>query len=509
MSLETDAKKALESIKAAQVEPNKVLGKASTFSQSNSATTGLTYYDLEPGAKFLYPVLTPLRNMIPRVSGNGGIQANWKAVTRINTTGIRTGVSQASRNAVMAVQVEDKAAAYRGLGIETSVDFEAQYAAENFADARAIAAKTGLEGLMLGEEILILGGNSATALGTPSTPVLVASTTGGGIASGVVVSVIVIALTLDGYVHASLTDTVSGLQGRFTRTLADGSTDTVNGGTSAKSAAANVTTGGSGSASVTATTGVVNGAVGYAWFWGTTGNEKLGAITTINSVKITVAQGAAAGATGVLASESLFSVDASQSLHDFDGLLAQAFAANSGATIRSMATGTAGVGTPLTADGAGGIVEIDDVLKSMWDNYRLSPDTMWVSSQEAQNVSVKILTGTSASAQRFVFNTEQSMIGGGIMVRTYLNKFSMAGGSTVDVRVHPNMPAGTILFTSRTLPYPLAGVGNLIQIRTRQDYYQIEWPLRTRKYEYGVYADEVLQHYFPPSMAVIRNIANG
>ena len=40
-----------------------------------------------------------------------------------------------------------------------------------------------------------------------------------------------------------------------------------------------------------------------------------------------------------------------------------------------------------------------------------------------------------------------------------------------------------------------------MQIRTRQDYYQIEWPLRTRKYEYGVYADEVLQHYFPPSMA--------
>ena len=50
------------------------------------------------------------------------------------------------------------------------------------------------------------------------------------------------------------------------------------------------------------------------------------------------------------------------------------------------------------------------------------------------------------------------------------------------------------------LPYPLAGVGNLMQIRTRQDYYQIEWPLRTRRYEYGIYADEVLQHYFPPAL---------
>jgi len=51
----------------------------SSFSQSASATSGLTYYDLETGAKLLYPVLTPLRNSIPRVSGKGGIQAAWRA----------------------------------------------------------------------------------------------------------------------------------------------------------------------------------------------------------------------------------------------------------------------------------------------------------------------------------------------------------------------------------------------------------------------------------------------
>jgi hypothetical protein len=45
--------------------------------------------------------------------------------------------------------------------------------------------------------------------------------------------------------------------------------------------------------------------------------------------------------------------------------------------------------------------------------------------------------------------------------------------------------------------------------RARQDYYQIEWPPHARRYETGVHADEVLQHYFPPSMAVISNIAAG
>ena len=145
----------------------------------------------------------------------------------------------------------------------------------------------------------------------------------------------------------------------------------------------------------------------------------------------------------------------------------------------------------------------------MWDNYRLSPDTIWVNSQEALNISKKILAGSVNSAQRFIFNAAQDAIGGGVMVRTYLNRFSMSGGSTLDIRVHPNLPAGTILMTARSIPYPLSGVGNVFQIRARRDYYQIEWPLRARRYEYGVYADEVLQHYFPPSLAVISNIANG
>ena len=167
---------------------------------------------------------------------------------------------------------------------------------------------------------------------------------------------------------------------------------------------------------------------------------------------------------------------------------------------------TSGTGTPLTSDGSGGIVEIDATLKQMWDAHRLSPDTIWVSSQEALNVSRKIVSGAAATAMRF---TTDDLVGGGTMVRTYLNRFSMQGGSALDIKVHPNMPAGTMLLTTSVLPYPLAGVGNLMQIRTRQDYYQIEWPLRTRRYEYGVYADEVLQHYFPPAMAVITNIGNG
>jgi hypothetical protein len=123
-----------------------------------------------------------------------------------------------------------------------------------------------------------------------------------------------------------------------------------------------------------------------------------------------------------------------------------------------MASGSPGTGAPLTSDSAGGIIEIDTVLKSMWDNYRLSPDTMWVNSQEALNISRKILSGSQTAAQRFVFESSQDLVGGGIMVRTYLNRFSMQGGSVIDIRVHPNMPAGTILMRRRHCPIHLPGL---------------------------------------------------
>lgn len=472
--------------------------KAGTFTQPSSATDGLNYYDLELGAKFLYPVLTPLRNEIPRASGKGGIQANWRAVTGINTAGQRIGVAVGQRNAYQAISYADYLAVYKGIGIETSVDFEAQYAGMGFDDIRGIASKVGLEACMLGEEYQILGGNTSMALGTTPTPTLSAATTGGSLATQTL-SVICAALSFDGFLNGSVS---GGVQASISRTNADGSSITFGGGTAQKSTNATVSVTGS-TGSVAASVTAVQGAVGYAWYWGAAGSELLGAITSINSVVVT------ATATGTQTAASLPSSDQSTNSLAFDGLLTQALKSGQNAYVAAQATGTAGTGTTLTSDGAGGILEIDAALKNRWDNYRLSPDTIWVNSQEANNISKKILAGNSNAAQRFVFATEQGNLTGGVMVRTYLNKFSMAGPKDLVIRVHPNMPPGTILMTSKTLPYPLSNVGNLMQIRTRQDYYQIQWPITTRQWQYGVYADEVLQHYFPPAMAVITNIANG
>ncbi|MCI0734663.1 MAG: hypothetical protein L0Y50_00040, partial [Beijerinckiaceae bacterium] len=341
MTMQTDVQDVLDRLKTAQQKP---LGdprfkslsalEKSTFSQSASTTSGLTFYDLELGAKFLYPVLTPLRNMIPRVSGKGGIQAAWRAITAVNSTGLRFGVSAANRGGVMAVKTQDYTATYKGIGVETSVDFEAQYAGQEFDDVRALAAKTGLEALMLGEEAMILGGCTSTPLGTTPAPTLTALTTGGTLAAQTW-SVICAAMTLDGIMNGSI---VGGVQGAITRTNADGTLDPFGGGVAKVSSSASVATTGA-TGSINASVAPVTGALGYAWFWGTAGAEKLGAITPINSVAITAA------AAGAQVASSLGPNDNSTNALAFDGLIYQALIPGSGSYVSSMPSGQPGVGT--------------------------------------------------------------------------------------------------------------------------------------------------------------------
>lgn len=468
------------------------------FTMPANATTGINYYDLEAGAKSLFPVITPLRNRIPRVGAPGGTQANWRAITGINVNNIVAGVSDGNRSAVVTTSTQDYTAAYKQIGLEDFVTFGADLAARSFDDVKAISARNLLYALMIEEEKMLLGGNNSLQLGTTGTPSLAASTTGGSLATATY-SVICVALSFDGFRTGSV---AGGIQAAVSRTNSDGSTDNYGGGSAQKSASATVAVTGP-TGSIGATVALKTGAVAYAWFWGAAGAEVLGAITTINSVVIT------ATATGTQTAASLPSSDQSTNSLEFDGLLTMNANSAYGGYYVQQATGTAGTGTPLTSDTEGGITEIDVALKYFWDVYRLSPTDIFVSSQEQQNIYKKILTSTTANSQRFVYNVEQGMLAGGAMVRSYLNKFSMSGAKDIPIHLHPNMPPGTIMFFTDTLPYPLSNVSNVLQVRTLRDYYQIEWPYRTRKYEYGVYSHEVLQNFFPPAFGVITNIGNG
>lgn len=483
----------LKLVKEAQGQPNDALAKAIT------QATGLVAYDLRAPALSLVPVLTPLRNRLPRVGGEGGTAINWNAITAINSGKTSAVVSEGNRGGMIATTVTPFVAAYKGIGLEDSVTFEADYAGVNYQDAKATAALNLLRAVMIAEEALLFGGNSSMALGTTPTPTLATATAGGAIATGTAVSVICVALAHDGYSRASL---AGGLVAQIAKTNVDATVDTVGGGVAQKSAAATVTTGAGSTNVVTGSVAVVPGAVAYAWYAGTAGAERLAAITTINSVVLTALPGASQLASALPAADN------STNALAFDGLLTFASKAANGGYVAAMPTGTAGAGTPLTSDGAAGIVELTAAFRFFWDMYRLSPDRILVNAQEQQNIAKKVIAGGGAPLFRFTQGADAAHVGltGGLVVKEILNPIT---GTMVQVEVHPNAAPGTLLFEADTVPYPLSGVANVKEVVCRRDYYQLEWPLRTRKYEYGVYADQVLRVKVPFTLGTLSNIGNG
>ncbi len=502
-----DVNQTLGLVKDALAKAQNAADLAKSWTQSGSATTGLTAYMLEAPAKTLYPVITPLRNQLPRVGGGTGIQANWRAVTKINANNMFGGVSEGNRGGVLSTTTKEYLAAFRTLGMEDWVSFEADLAAQGFDDVKARAVQGSLQSLMEYEEKVILGGNASVALGTTPTPTVSTTASGGTIAQGTTVYVRCVALSLEGYMAASAGNAVLA---QITRTNADSTTDNYGGGAAQASASATQATAGSGGSvhTVNASVTPVTGAVAYAWYAGTTDAPAslfLAGVTTINSIVITAVPTAPAQALPT----DLASNDRSTNALIFDGFMYLAAKSNSGAYWQALPTGTVGTGTSLTADGAGGIAEIDTALAWFWANHRLSPNEIWVSAQEMATLRKKALAGVANGAHRFTFNVQQGTITAGSMVRGYLNPYSMAGAQEIPIKLHPNLPSGTMLFLTHQLPYRMSGVDAVARILTRREYYQLEWPLRTRKYEYGVYVDEVLQHYFPPSIGVITNIAAG
>lgn len=483
------------------------LGKQNDdIAKTVSTSTGLVAYDLQGPSKNLVPINTPIRNRLPRVGGGLGLATNWKAIQALTGSGFDAmgWVAEGQRTGRMSYSAVNKAASYVTIGEEDQVTFEAINAGRTFEDVRATGTMRVLQKMMLKEENALLFGNKSLNLGTPATPTLGAAGSGATLPA-LTYSVIVVALTGEGFRGASL---ANGVPLSSTITGADGQTYTLNGGSSIKSAAATqaVTLGQILSCSTTA----IVGAMGYAWFVGAAGAEKLEAITTINSATFSAPLlGTGQAATAVTAGDK-----SSNSSLAFDGLLTTAFLGGSGAYVKQLATGTAGTGTVLTASGRGTVNEIDTMLQSMWDNYQVSPTVLYMNSQELKNVSTKCLTGASSAPLLQIFTPPgegyAGLMAGGV-VGFYFNPFAMNGGIKIPVMIHPSLPAGTIIGWCENLPmqYQSNGVPNVAEVKTRQDYYQIDWPLRTRAQEFGVYAEEVLAVYAPFAMGVITNIANG
>ncbi|MGH7039894.1 MAG: hypothetical protein ACREE1_17355 [Stellaceae bacterium] len=490
----------LDLVKGALANPDDQLAKAISLG------TGLVAYDLQAPAKNLYPVVTPIRNRLPRVGGGTGTATNWRQVNAIIGSGFDAmgWVPEGQRSGQMSYSTTSKSAAYVTIGEEDSATYEAISAGRGFEDIQARMTFRLLQKMMLKEEMAILAGNASLQLGTPGAPVLSASGSGATLPAATY-SVIVVALTLEGYQNSGV---MAGVATVKTIPGADGKTFTLSGGSSNKSANATqaVTLGQTLFASVTP----IQGAVAYAWLVGAAGSEVLQAITTINSAAFSVPL-----LSGTQAATAITADNSANPNYAYDGLLTTAFKPGSNAYVNVMATGTAGTGTPLTASGRGSIVEIDTMLETMWSDFELSPTVLYVNAQELKNITGKVLSNASGPLLHYDVRTDGSegeyAITASGFVSFYYNPFAIDGGLRIPIRIHPRVPPGTIIGWAENMPiqYQSNEVPNVAEMKTRQDYYQIDWPIVTRQRQVGVYAEECLCVYAPFALGAITNIGNG
>jgi len=498
------------------------LAKADTVDQN----TGLVWYDLSRIVQEMHPFkqLIPLISSLPRVPADGGTAHRWKRVTGINVNNVSIGVPEGERAAASAITVQDQLASYKTMGLEGSVSWEARLAALNLKpDAQGVTIQATLQGVMIGEEQTLIGGNASTPLGITPTPTLTAAGTTSAL-SNVPYYLVCVALSHAGWRTGSM---ANGIPGQVTLTSTTGTITNVGGGSAQPSAQATITP--TAGQIITATVTPVVNAVAYAWYFGTTtGAARLQGITTTNQAKFSSVPSTVNQLITALQVNGAFQDNSTNTLLP-DGILSQINGSVSGSApgtamatnpnlpvVASGTLGYAGSGA-LIFQGASGnagltiagtsIVEFDAVFQAAYDQYKIGFDRILVSSTDLNsNIAQFLNTASTNNSLRMVFEADSgsgSQIVAGRAVNAYKNKIY---GNTLPIETHPNLPPGTILFWSDRSPYPLSGVANILEARVRQDYVQVSWPLRTRRNEYGVYVDETFALYFAPAFAILTNI---
>jgi hypothetical protein len=487
------------------------LVKATT--QGWSVGTGAVGLLLEPRLINLFPVLSPIRNWMSRHgSPNGATAVQWRAITGINVNSLKPGVADGLRNSVVSTAERDRIQSFKSFGYDDFVTIDAQDSAANIYDLRAEASANLLAAVMAtGEEPLILGGN-VTAIGKPAafTAVDGATAVAGPFTAATAYDFAVSALTHFGYAagatgHASA-DALDETDGQTLTTY----------------------TSGSGKTSPILSIPAVRGAVAYNVYIGAHSGTKYYAFTTTaTKVTIVTAAGAATmAATPATYTAALYgtpvvlaalpgsgnvpnSADQTADALAFDGLLPQ-IEANAGSQYYDATAHYQGggyyadlKGGTYTSDGGNGIVELDAMLKGLWDTSRIGPTRIYVNSQEAESWGKLIVqAGAGVGTYRWTqqVNADGSVTGG-LVADSYRNKFT--GPRIIPIEIHPYLAPGTVLALAERLPFPRANVPSAFQLEVLREYTQYEWAMVQRRWEFGIYARECLKVYFPAGCGVI------
>ena len=145
-----------------------------------NSQSGFNFYLLEAPAKAIVPVITPLRNMLPRRSGKGAPSVNWKAITSFDTNRSLGVLNEGAVPTSVNYQVANLNNIMATLALSNSVTFQAQWRARGLeSDLRARRTAELLYQLMMLEERWLL--TASQYLMPPALPVMATATSGGTI----------------------------------------------------------------------------------------------------------------------------------------------------------------------------------------------------------------------------------------------------------------------------------------------------------------------------------------
>jgi hypothetical protein len=472
------------------------IAKAQTTGITSS--TGVVSYDLS-GVVSLIPVVTPMREKVARVkSPNGNPYAVWRALLNLNNaqSSPTPGLDYAANEVLFSEQ--DFQAKYQAIGYAGFVTQDAFDLAQGIFDPYANATFQTLNQCLIGEDRLLVGGQSF-ALARPAAPTITQAATGGSIGA-TTVYVGVAARTGYNYFYGG----GNSRGNSASTTFASGSTN-----------------------KVTATIPAVRGAVAYDWFQSANGTTwYYHSTTTVASVVMTsvISANAAANTTLVDLNSTIPTFlasgdNGSAQANNIDGLLAT-LTGDYNSTGQFVQSGSAtanpsqfidGGGAALSLSG-GSVTQIETLFAQIYGAVKASPTALMVSPNTAQSIANLVLGSTAAvtylqtDAEGRVNTTAGGRVGQ--IVNT------PAGGTLVPIEVHPSVVDGTIIARTDRVPFPQSGISSTLEVRTLRDYSQFDYGTNRvaatagggpRK-EFEIRSVEAFVNRAPVSMGVLSNI---
>ena len=431
----------------------------------NPGNVGFTPFDLQDSIEFLVPVMTPLRNSIPRRKAQGqAVQirqitgysnSRTGGVPNLNTffnsatnTSTYNGITLNRPNTI-SYSADALVVPFVENGISDSVEYQAQFAAQGFTDLRQLSNTAAIYSHMLGEENNILNSTSAVL------PVagVTATTDNGGTATGLPAGTYTPLVTISSAFGES-----KALTGQST-TVATGESVTV------------------------ALNSVPVGAVALNVYVTVSGIHYVGRTTSTASGSFPVLF----AVTPTLPSTS--ADNGSSPAYQFGGTaLGTTGYTGMISTLLGNGSTPAAAGYVKAVNGPLGTAapfgEINTMLVEMWETNRAQPGTLYTSGRIQAALLAEIQQQGSATSYRANYMTGDDgiIVGGAVTGIT-----SPVGGPALNIVAHPFIPEGVVIAHSTTLPSPVSGVPGTATIDNVVDLTTIEWPQIGMSYDLSTY----------------------